>query len=145
MQPFGSYFHVCNRRVAPCSLLASGAVALVSELHHLNGIRESLVLDSKGQEGCCTSGGKAAKWKRAMLNTLSYTCDRDRFRCGSALCWTGPFLTLKLWVLCACFLLALPLHLSLCLFNAAYTPDKYILSTNKTRDVDDCCLLSSIC
>lgn len=50
-----SYFYVSSRRVAPCSLLATGISAQVSELHHLHSIRKILEYDSKGQEGCLTS------------------------------------------------------------------------------------------
>lgn len=88
LQPLGSYFQVSNRRVGPCSLLASGISVRMSELHRLHGIRKTLVYDSKGQEGCVTSVRKAAKWEKAMLDTLlSYTYDMDHSRCGSVLCW----------------------------------------------------------
>lgn len=70
LQPLGSYFQVSNRRVGPCSLLASGISVRMSELHRLHGIRKTLVYDSKGQEGCVTSVRKAAKWEKAMLDTL---------------------------------------------------------------------------
>lgn len=63
-----------NRRVAPCSLLASGVSVCVSELHHLHGIRKNLVYDSKGQEGCvhylCQKGCQIEEKKIVMLHTL---------------------------------------------------------------------------
>lgn len=92
LQPLVSYFYVSSRRVTPCSLLATGISAQVSELHHLHGIRKTLEYDSKGREGCLTSVWRAAKWKKPQCCILlSYTYNMDHS--GSALCWMGPFLS----------------------------------------------------